>query len=636
MGEQDTEPELSDERVRNVTAALLRDVEALRRALDAGLFETGVHRIGAEQEIVLVDEAMNPAPVATDVLDAVDDPSVVPEIARFNVEINLAPRLLTGCGLSEMEAELVAALARVDAAAARSGARPFLCGILPTIRTADLTLANMMPRPRYRALNDAVRKLRGGVFRCHIKGVDEIDVTSDSVMLEAVNTSFQVHYQVSPQEFAKVYNAAQLIAAPVLAAAVNSPVLLNRRLWAETRVAVFQHSIDSRTTGQQVRGHRPRVDFGDRWVRNSVLEIFQEDISRFRVVLACDPDEDPIALVDRGVAPQLRALRLFNGTVYRWNRPCYGVVDGVAHLRIEARALPAGPTVLDEMANAAFFTGLLAGVSDEYGDVSALIPFDDARANFLAASRFGLDAQLRWPGIGTVPAAVLIGEHLLPLARAGLRGRGVVEADVDRYLGTIGERVRSGRTGSAWALASMHALTAAGVPREQQGRALTASALEQQRTGRPVHEWESASAQPGDDFRSSYRTVGQFMTTDLRTVHRGDLVDLVAALMDWGHVRHIPVEDEEGRIVGVVSHRAIVRLVANSAGRPLAPLTVESIMKRDPATVTPDTPTLDAIRVMRERKVGCLPVIEAGRLVGIVTEQDFIVIAQWLLEERLA
>lgn len=633
MGQHDVDSERDERREREFMGAVLRDLDALERMLARGRFEVGVRRVGAEQELVLLDEGMGPAPVGPEVLAEAADPRVTTELARFDLELNLTPRLLRGDGLRAMEDELSTLLDRVRAAAAHHGARPFLCGIAPTLALSDLTLANLTPVPRYRALNDAVKRMHGGAFRCHIKGADELDVAVDDVMLEAVNTSFQVHYQTDPASFANAYNAAQLATAPVLAAAVNAPFLFGRSLWSETRIPVFQHAIDARTRGQQQRGHRARVDFGERWVERSVLELYREDVARFRPVLTAEIGQDPLAALAAGDAPELRALRLFNGTVYRWNRPCYGVIDGEAHLRIEARALPAGPTVLDEVANAAFLVGLIAGLPAVYGEISRALPFDDARTNFYAAARYGLDAQLRWPGLGARPAGALVAETLLPIARDGLASLGVDAAAADRYLDVVGERARTGRTGAAWISASMFALRNAGVPAERRARLVTKSALEQAERGLVVARFEPPQPD-GDDFRAAYRTVGQFMTTDLRTLRAGDHVDLAAALMDWVHVRHIPVEDERGALVGVVTHRAIVRLFARGAA-PNRPVAVAEIMKRDPVAVPPDLPTLAAMRLMRERRIGCLPVVDGGRLVGIVTEQDFIRVAEGLLEARL-
>ncbi len=635
MGEQDVKETTDDISQRVFVKALLDDVNALEDMLESDKFETGVRRIGAEQEMFLVDRTMGPAPVATDILARTDDPRLTTELARFNLEANTTPYVFGGDCLRKLEAELVDVVAKARAVANECGAHVLLVGILPTLRKADLGLDNMTPNPRYFALNRAMSKLRGGDFHVLIKGLDELETTHDNVMLESCNTSFQVHFQVAPQEFARLYNVAQAVTAPVLAAAVNSPVLLGRRLWAETRVALFQRSVDARSSAHQARGLRPRVSFGDSWVKESVLEIFREDIALFRVVLGQQEYQSSRADLLAGRVPKLQALRLHNGTVYRWNRACYGWAESGAHLRIENRVLPAGPTILDEVANAAFYYGLMSGVTSEYEDITKVMEFDDAKNNFFAAARHGLGAQFRWVGGETFTASGLILERLLPLARAGLRRSQIDEEDISRSLDIIEARVRSQQTGSTWALRSL-AQMAPHTSLDQRHRRITKAMLEHQLDGtEPVHTWEPCQIGRDDAWRDAYRTVGQIMSTQLLTVRPEDLVDLAASMMDWEKIRHVPVEDDEGRLVGIVSHRAILRLVARGQGN-TDQVVVKDIMRRDPVSVTPRTPTIEAMKLMRDKAVGSLPVVEGDKLVGIVTEHDLIDVSAKLLERFLA
>ena len=615
--------------------AILADVHALERMLDEDRFETGIRRIGAEQEMFLLDRAGRAWNGADQMLAALGHEQFTYELAQFNLECNLKPQVFGGRCLSTMEKELVELLQLARRTAHDQGGGIVLSGILPTLRRSDLALTSMVQNPRYLALNDAMAQLRGGDFEFRIKGVDEFDMTHDNVMLESCNASFQVHFQVGPKEFAKLYNTAQAITAPVLAASTNSPVLLGRRLWRETRVALFQQSVDSRSATHQQRGRRPRVDFGDGWVRNSVLEIFREDIARFRVMLASDLDEDPAAVLDRGGVPDMTALRLHNGTVYRWNRACYGISAGKPHLRIEARAFPSGPSPLDEIATAAFYFGLMAAVSHEFEDVSRVMSFDDARGNFVAAARLGLQANLTWFHGREYTAQELIGEVLLPMARSGLEHASLDAGDIDRYLGIIEERCKRGRTGSRWQLDSLGAMGEKG-NKDQQMTALVRAMQRRQETSDPVHTWELADNGEFDGWQESYTLVGQFMTTDLFTVHPEDVVDLAASLMDWRHIRHVPVEDNDGNLVGLVSHRSLLRMVGKGMrddGR--APVAVKDIMIEAPICVTPTTPTLQAIEHMREHRIGSLPVVEDGRLVGIITERDLIRVAAMLFEKQL-
>jgi CBS domain-containing protein len=639
MGKQDVAEPGDEESARAFVKALLGDVRTLARMLEDGsLFDTAPRRIGAEQEMFLVDAERRPALLALEVLRAVNEPRLTTELALFNLEANASPRELTGSCLRDMEHEVTELVGMADQEARARGARVLLAGILPTLRRTDLSLATMTPVRRYRALNDALRAARGGDFHIAIQGIDEVDVTHDNVMFEACNTSFQVHLQVAPAEFARFYNVAQLATAPVLAAAVNSPLLFGSRLWHETRVALFQSSIDERSGARNARGLKPRVSFGEQWVRESVLEVFQEQIARFRAVLAVHTDEDSDAVYARGEAPPLTALCVHNGTVYRWNRAVYGTHAGRAHLRIENRVLPSGPTILDEMANAAFFIGLVTALAEDLGDPQRQMEFSIAKHNFLAAAQHGVQAQLTW--VDGIPwkAPELVTQRLLPLAREGLLAYRVDEGDVDRYLGVIEARLGAGRTGASWVLDAFAGLGDE-TPVELRELRIVSAMLEHQEAGRPVHEWPRptlATVEQEEEWRRSLRRVGQFMTTDLFTVRVDDLVDLAASVMDWEHIKHVPVEDGDGRLLGLVTHRELLRLVARGTHEECEPVVVRDIMIPDPVTVGPDTPTLRALELMREGDMGCLPVIEDGRLVGIVTQADLIRVASGLLERFLS
>lgn len=640
MGEQNLHAKTGEKQLREFMRSILDDVRALERMIESGMIEKGIRRIGAEQEIFLVDRAYRPANLVMQMLEKLNHPQFVTELAQFNLECNLSPRVLAGRGLHELEVELGELLDKARLAARELGAYTVLTGILPTVQQTDLGLDAMSPKPRYRQLNDIMRAMRGGKFRAEIEGVDKLSVTHDNVLFEACNTSFQVHFQCGAEEFARLYNLAQAVTAPVLAAACNSAVVLGHRLWHESRIALFQQSVDERSEVQQYRGRRPRVSFGNAWVKESVLEIFREDIARFRLVLTTELGEPSTAILDRGGVPELTALRLHNGTVYRWNRACYGVHNGRAHLRIENRALPAGPTMLDEISNGAFFFGLMSAYAEEHKDITKVMRFEDAEANFFQAARLGLHAEFTWVNGRRVTAQDLILKELLPLAREGLKIQHVFGPDIDRYLGTIEERVKCKRTGAQWMFDSLGKLSEkSGLTRDEQCRALVASIIDQQWTGKPIHAWDDASAGSSEDWRGSYRTVGQVMTRDVFTVHPEDLVDLAASLMSWKHVRHVPVEDMEGRLVGLVSHRTVLRLIADGmlhATEQREPVAVRQIMKPSPITARADTTVLEAITQMRRHRVSCLPVVDDdNRLVGIVTERDFLDVAARLFEQQL-
>src|SRR5215217_7152719 len=590
MGEHNVEQEVDEKKAQVFMKALLEDLRALAFMLEHGLLESGVKRIGAEQEMFLIDRYLRPAPISAEVLAHAHDARLTTEIARFNLEANLNPLELTNNCFSRMEQELNELIALARNGAATQGADILLSGILPTLQKSDLTLDNLTPLARYQELDRGVIRMRGGPLSIHIKGLDELQLTHDNIMMESCNTSFQVHFQSNAREFANHYNVAQAITAPVLAVAVNSPLLFGQRLWQETRVALFQHSTDERSRPQLARNQPTRVSFGDRWLQHSVIELFHDQITRFRPIMITQPDENPFQVLARGETPLLSSLRMHNGTVWRWNRACYGVTDGVAHLRIENRALPSGPTIVDEIANAAFFTGLMAALPRAYGEIATRMAFDDAKLNFFRAARHGLDAQFQWLDGQSHNAAVLILDQLLPLARQGLINAHVAGGDVDKYLGIIEERTRNQQTGARWIMKSLSAMDNS-TSKDAHQRRLTSAMLAGQKHGAPIHRWSIAENADTDEWEQGYQTVGQFMSTDLFTVGPDDLIDLAASVMDWRHIRHVPVEDKEGRLVGLVTHRALLRTM-NNGGSINGPTTVREVMIT-PITISPGTSSLE-------------------------------------------
>jgi CBS domain-containing protein len=339
-----------------------------------------------------------------------------------------------------------------------------------------------------------------------------------------------------------------------------------------------------------------------------------------------------MAKLDRGEAPLLKALRLHNGTIYRWNRPCYGVIDGKPHLRIENRVMPAGPSTIDEIANSAFWFALMTEMGHRGEDVTRRIDFDVAGANFYTAAREGIGANFMWLDGEDISARNLVLDRLLPIAETGLRRAGVIDADVKRYLGVIDHRVRTARTGARWQFSSWNSLRDRATPGER-ANALVAATVKRQVTGRPVSEWERARLDEADVTRHNYLRVEQYMTTDLFTVQADDPIEMIANLMIWERLRHVPVEDKDHRLIGLVTQRAVLRFMASHGSSHRTP--ASAIMRRDCLTVTPETPTVTALRLMRRKRIGCLPVVQDGGLVGIITEEDFLTIASKLLEERL-
>ncbi len=633
MGEERVKHADSREEVQSFMKLVLKNIRALDKMLQGDWFETEPIRIGAEQELCLVDQHVKAAPWGMEVLSKLDEaPQFTTELAKFNLEINLTPLEFTGDCLQQMEAEIQKNVNRIRSVVEEMGGDIVLTGILPTIRKADVDLKNLTPLQRYRALCKAISKLRGEQFDLRIQGMDELLMKFDSPLLEACNTGFQVHLQVTPEEFVRKYNIAQAITGPVLAACVGSPFLFGKRLWSETRIALFQQAVDTRTTGDHLREHSPRVTFGNEWVNESILEIFQEDTARYRVTLSSDETEDVEKKLEEGIPPDLNALQVHNGTVYRWNRPCYGVSNGKAHLRIENRVLPSGPTVTDEMANTAFWLGLLNKMEDYYPDVREVMDFDNARHNFVAASKLGLDTTLRWFDGERINAADLITEELLPIAREGLQKASINPENIANYLGTIRERVNNGQTASNWMINNYAQLISDDNPKEQALAAITTATIKNQKKGEPVHKWGRVRMEDLEHWQPSSLLVEEFMTTDLFTAQQDDILEFVANLIEWRKIRYVPVEDENHQLIGLVTMRGLFRQYSKKVNHEEEPpKTVCDVMINNPITIHPEASIIEAMDIMSSQKIGCLPVVKSNRLVGVITEQNYLKIAGRLI-----
>ncbi len=636
MGEQRVSLMSDQTQMQKFVRNLLNDVQALQYMLDEDWFESDVTRIGAEQEMCLVDDkTFKPAPIATDVLEKMKEYDwLESELARFNLETNLTPRVFKGDCLSQLEKENTGNLDIIRKHLKEFNAKLVLTGILPTLRKFDLNMHNLTPKKRYRALMDALRsQLLGNAFELRLVGIDELLVKHDSPLLEACNTSFQVHLQVAPKDFVCMYNTAQVLAAPVMAIAANSPIVFGRRLWHESRIALFQQALDTRSTHEHLRERSPRVSFGNGWLENSIMDIYREDIARFRVLLSADIEENSLAKISNGDVPKLRALQVHNSTVYRWNRPCYGVSsNGKPHLRIENRVLPAGPTVVDEMANAAFWLGAMMGIKEHCKNIHDKLSWEDVRDNFGKAARFGIDTEFNWFNDSKISACELVLKELLPIAREGLKKQKVNKKDIDRYLEIIEARATDHMNGSRWQLRAFTKLKNE-VTDDEAASILTASIGNNQEKEKPVHTWDMPEKGDLVEYRPSELKIEEFMTTDLITVHEDDIIELVAELVNWRKIRYMPVEDEKGNLVGLITSRLLLRHFArggiiNGIKAGLA----KDIMITEPVTIDPDATILDGMYKMRENKLGCLPVVKDKELIGIITEMDFLKISGRLVE----
>lgn len=635
MGDQQVQLASEDKQLQQFMQLLLRDVQALEQMLAGDRFEKGITRIGAEQEMCLINQYFRPAPVNQQVLERANNPLHTLELAQFNYEVNLEPLVFTGDCLSAMEQSILNKLEEVRKAAAPLGVDVLLAGIAPTIRKIDVELENITPLERYRALMKAINSLRGGVYELRLRGIDELVFKTDSPLLEAANTGFQVHLQTAPDEFVQLYNIAQAIAGPTLAVATNSPMLFGKRLWAETRIALFQQSVDTRIHTEHLRERSPRVIFGHQWLEDSILDIYKEDISRFRALLTSNQREDALALLAKGTIPHLKALQVHNSTVYRWNRPCYGVANNVPHLRIENRVLPAGPTVVDEMANAAFWLGLMKGMALHYKDISNVMSFDHAKSNFLAASIHGLETRFRWVDGSRYAAVDLIREELLPLAKEGLNAVNINPDDIDKYLGIIAARNKTGMTGSHWMTDSFAELSKVGT-KDEVITTLTANIFKNQFNNKPVHTWPLASFMHDDSWKPQSLLVEEVMTTDLFTAQKSDIIEFVADMMDWRRIRYMPVEDNKGKLVGLITSRILLREATRRKNNSDKPIAIKQVMINNPITIHPEASIYEAMNIMEHNKIGCLPVVKKNKLVGIITEQNFMVITRRLLDRLSA
>ncbi|WP_340538788.1 glutamate--cysteine ligase [Nocardioides sp. GXZ039] len=469
-------------------------LDVFARMLREAAFDTDDPMTGLEMELNLIDEVGDPALRNAEALEAIADPDFQTELGQFNIEINVPPAKLREGGLETFEDNLRRSLNDAEAKSADVGAHLVMIGILPTLDGGHMGMHSISANPRYKLLSEQILRARGEDLVIEVDGLEpakeSLRTTSDSIVPEAACTSTQLHVQTSPDQFAGYWNASQAISAIQLAAGANSPFLLGKQLWRETRIPLFEQATDTRAEELKAQGVRPRVWFGERWI-TSVFDLFEENVRWFNALLPITDDEDPLAVLESGGTPQLSELRLHNGTIYRWNRPVYDINDGVPHLRVENRVLAAGPTVVDTMANAALYFGLVRSLVESERPLWSQMSFSAAEENFHVAARHGIDAQVYWPGVGQVPATELILRRLLPLAHEGLAAWGVETATADRLLGIIEQRCLLRTNGAEWFVDAVRRREAA-VPRIDRFDALRSTLLEyveRMHTNEPVHTW---------------------------------------------------------------------------------------------------------------------------------------------------
>jgi gamma-glutamyl:cysteine ligase YbdK (ATP-grasp superfamily) len=467
-----------------------RCLDVFERMLSQAQFDFEKPMTGVEIELNLVDGAGDPALRNAEVLDAISHADFQTELGQFNVEINVQPRTLAGDSSVELEQSIRDTLNHAEEKANSTGSHMVMVGILPTLTEDHLQGGSLSANPRYALLNEQIFAARGEDLEISIDGVQRLTTSADTIAPEAACTSVQFHLQVSPAAFPRYWNAAQAIAGVQVALGANSPFFLGKELWRETRIPLFEQATDTRPAELADQGVRPRVWFGERWI-NSIFDLFEENVRYFPALLPLLDDEDPVEAFDRGDVPTLAELTLHNGTIYRWNRPVYAVVRGKPHLRVENRVLPAGPSVVDVMANGAFYYGIVRALADDDRPLWSRMSFSAAEENFHACARYGLDAQVYWPGAGQVPVTELVLRRLLPLAAEGLDRWEVSPAVRDRLLGIIEQRCLTGRNGAAWQAATFHRLyDSTNLDRQDVLRRMITEYIENMHSNEPVHTWK--------------------------------------------------------------------------------------------------------------------------------------------------
>ena len=489
MGEEVGARVFSREDRQQYREKVKRNLDVFARMLAEARFDADHRSIGLEIELNLTDDRGDPAMRNAEVLEAISDEDFQTELGQFNVEINIPPRLLVDGVFSELEEAVRASLNHGEERAREVAAHMVMVGILPTLDEAHMSAESFSRNPRYQLLNEQIFAARGEDLAIAITGPERLSTYADTILPEAACTSVQLHQQVDPVAFADHWNAAQAIAGIQMAIGANSPFLFGRELWRETRIALFEQATDTRPEELKAQGVRPRVWFGERWI-TSIFDLFEENVRYFPALLPLCNDEDPESMLQRGDVPKLGELRLHNGTIYRWNRPIYDTVRGRPHLRVENRVLPAGPTVVDVLANAAFYYGLVRMLVEADRPIWSQMSFSAAEENFHAGARDGIEARVYWPSLGEVPAAELVLRRLLPLAHEGLDRWGVDSDDRDRLLGIVERRCVTLTNGASWQAEQFHRFyDDRKMERMDALREMTIRYRDHMHENIPVHDW---------------------------------------------------------------------------------------------------------------------------------------------------
>jgi CBS domain-containing protein len=506
-------------------------------------------------------------------------------------------------------------LDKARSSAAKYGTKVILTGILPTVDTKFLEMSYMTPLKRYRVLNEAIKDIRKDDIELHIKGVDEVNLHHNTILYEGCNTSFQSHLQIDPDNFADTYNWAQAISGPVLSICANSPLLMGQELWEETRIALFAQSVDTRASTFILNEKESRVGFGNDWVSGSVSDYYKDAVIRFRSLLTTDFETDSMSLLQSGQTPKLRALSLHNGTIYKWNRLCYGVTDNVPHIRIENRYMPSGPTTEDEIANMMLWVGVMKGRPKAFDEIHKKMNFKDVKGNFFNAARYGMAAQFHWDG-KLISSHELLLDHFLPMAFRGLYSMGIAPRDAEHYLSIIENRIRS-NNGSRWMIKAFRKLKES-YKTPDALKILVATMHEREEKRYTVDVWQLPR---GDEYviPQDHLTVKDRMNTKTMTAQENDSAELVLKMMLWKNIHHAPILDQNLDLSGLLTWTDVQNYIDDPG---TLKESIGTLMTKDLITVSSETPLKEAEELMATNSINCLPVVDGKKLIGIITTND--------------
>jgi predicted transcriptional regulator len=592
------------------------DLEVFDRMLAEGVLDSDDNTIGVEQELCLIDKFGLPRKKALEFLNGIKELQYTNELALFNAEINLDPKPLQGLGLKEIADQLYSLIEVGRKAGKPIGTELFLTGILPTLTMADLTFESMTPIERYKVLSQELLNLRGEKFEIFLEGVDDVKLKLESILFEACNTSIQLHMQINPARFVHMYNWSQLISGPVLSVCTNSPLLFGKELWSENRIALFKQSLDTRIHYNHFREKVPRVYFGEDWLQKSPSELWKSAVARFPLVFRCESPENSKLQYAAGETPELKSVRLHNGTTYTWNRMCYGVDNNLAHLRIECRYLPSGPTLADEVANMVFWVGLMKAGETQEDNFWKKINFSAVKSNFYKAARTGLLTEFDIFG-ENIAASELISNTLIPLAEKGLQDSGVDPSIISRYLNIISERIEKNQTGSIWQVENFRRLSKKFKP-ALVSKILVTESLIYQKEDVPVSEWSDIpDYRLHMFFENNFRklTAKDIMSHKIQAIAIETSVLFALRIMEWQNIHHLIVEDKKEVFKGVV-YKPDIESVANSN---------ESIAKyvsKNFHRVYPNTPVSKIQQIVSKEEGMAVVVIDKNKTVGIITKND--------------